>query len=250
MACFSGPADWWTDGTDDGRTHIATKGVVQDGLVLNLDAGVSSSYPGPGTTWFELSDLGGNAIAFNNPIFISEKYFNFDGANDFFRYERNDINSGSFAYTNATIQIMVRPSSSGTIGGTTNNLFTIENTVEISIGNNNNGFSQLQYASNPWAWKGTTGDVLINDQWNLITYVHATSGRWLYVGDQEVFYSADNGNLSAGSVTYPYLTLMGRYDGTGSSAEGDLSFVRIYNRTLTATEIKHNFEATRNRYGI
>ena len=34
----------WAAQTDAGRTHIATKGIVQSGLVLNLDAGVSSSY--------------------------------------------------------------------------------------------------------------------------------------------------------------------------------------------------------------
>ena len=40
---------WWnlTGGTDSLRTYIATNKVVQSGLVLNLDAGVSASYPVP-----------------------------------------------------------------------------------------------------------------------------------------------------------------------------------------------------------
>ena len=29
MGLFAGPADWWTDGTNEGRTHIATKGVCK-----------------------------------------------------------------------------------------------------------------------------------------------------------------------------------------------------------------------------
>jgi hypothetical protein len=43
---------------------------------------------------------------------------------------------------------------------------------------------------------------------------------------------------------------MARYAGTSSQAEGDMSTVRLYNRVLTASEIKQNFEATRSRYGI
>ena len=34
--------------------YQATKGIVQDGLVLNLDAGVKESVDG--TTWYDLSD--------------------------------------------------------------------------------------------------------------------------------------------------------------------------------------------------
>ena len=49
---------WWnlTGGTDSLRTYIATNKVVQSGLVLNLDAGASTSYVGSGTTWTDLSD--------------------------------------------------------------------------------------------------------------------------------------------------------------------------------------------------
>ncbi|NBX87021.1 MAG: hypothetical protein EBQ97_00680 [Bacteroidetes bacterium] len=59
MSVYAGPADWWTDRTNDGRYHIDTKGIVQTGLVYHLDAGVTQSYSGSGTTW---SDLTSNAI--------------------------------------------------------------------------------------------------------------------------------------------------------------------------------------------
>ena len=58
MGVFAGIEPTWAAQTDVGRTHIATKGIVQSGLVLNLDAGVSSSYPGSGTTWTDLSGNG------------------------------------------------------------------------------------------------------------------------------------------------------------------------------------------------
>jgi hypothetical protein len=85
MAVHGGPADWWTEGTDAGRTHIATKGIVQSGLVLNLDAGVSASYPGSGTNWTDLSGNGNNGTLVNGVGYNSANNgsFVFDGVNDY-----------------------------------------------------------------------------------------------------------------------------------------------------------------------
>jgi hypothetical protein len=71
MGVFTGIEPTWAAETNIGRTHIATKGVVQDGLVLNLDAGVSSSYPGSGTTWTDLSGNGNNGTLVNGVGFDS-----------------------------------------------------------------------------------------------------------------------------------------------------------------------------------
>ena len=49
----------------------ATQGIVQDGLVLNLDAGVKDSYNG-GTTWYDLKGSN-NGTLDNGPTFDSEK---------------------------------------------------------------------------------------------------------------------------------------------------------------------------------
>jgi hypothetical protein len=65
MGCFSGVESTWASQLDVGRTHIATKGTVQSGLVLNLDAGASSSYSGIGTTWNDLS-VGTGALPIYN----------------------------------------------------------------------------------------------------------------------------------------------------------------------------------------
>jgi hypothetical protein len=232
---------------------MATSGgpnIVKDGLVLHLDAGSHKSYPGSGTTWYDLSTPNSYAVSYNSPTFNSNGYFNFDGASDYFRLTRSDLSAGTFSYDVMTCELWYKPTSSGSGGGTNNNLITIENTVEISVGNNGNGYHQLYYASNPWAWYGTSGDVLKNDVWNLITFVHDSVGRWFYVNGNQVFYRGDSGNLSAGSGSYPYLTLMGRFTGTGSQAEGDLSSVKLYNKVLTETEILQNYNATKSRFNL
>ena len=65
MGCFAGVEQTWASQLDVGRTHIATKGTVQSGLVLNLDAGASSSYSGIGNTWSDLS-VGTGALPIYN----------------------------------------------------------------------------------------------------------------------------------------------------------------------------------------
>ena len=231
---------------------MATEGgpnIIEDGLVLYLDAANQKSYPVTGTTWLDLSQYKGEGILYNNPSHTGIS-LNFDGTSDYIRFTRSDLNGGSFAYTNLTFNMWVRPSVNGSGGGTNNNLFTIENTFEISIGNNTNGYSQVFYASVPWAWYGTTANVLKNGEWNMLTYVHASVGRWIYVNGVEVFYRGDTGNLSAGSAGYPYVSIMGRYTGTSSPAEGDVGMVKLYNRVLTPQELLQNYNATKSRFGL
>lgn len=46
--------------------------VVTDGLILNLDAGFSASYPQSGTTWYDLSLSGNNGTLLNGLTYDSE----------------------------------------------------------------------------------------------------------------------------------------------------------------------------------
>jgi hypothetical protein len=59
--------------------------VVTDGLVLNLDAGLPASYPGSGTTWFDLSGSGNDGTLTNGPTYSSSNGGSlvFDGSNDY-----------------------------------------------------------------------------------------------------------------------------------------------------------------------
>lgn len=227
--------------------------IVTNGLVLYLDAANHQSYVSGSTAWNDLSVNGGGGILNNGPTFNEANggSIGFDDINNYVRFSRTDVNGGSFGYTTITCNLWINPGSSQNSGsGIGNNIITVENTFEISIGNRGTGFSSLYYASVPWAWYGTESDVVKNNTWNMITYVHATTGRWLYVNGVEVFYRGDVGNLSAGSSTYPYLTLMGRFTGTSSPAGGLLSTVQLYNRVLAVNEILQNYNATKGRYGL
>ena len=59
--------------------------IIKDGLVLTLDASSQRSYPGSGTTWYDLSGNGNNGTLTNGPTFDSGNGGSivFDGTNDY-----------------------------------------------------------------------------------------------------------------------------------------------------------------------
>lgn len=229
MSCSSGPE------------------IIENGLLVHLDAKNKKSYPGIGTIWYDLVSTSSANMSTNQPVFNVD-HFSFNATDDYFRYERSDINAGSYAYNEGTFYMWVRPNSFSTTAD--NNIFTIESTLEVSFSNKGNGFASIEYASNPWAWRGNTNDALVIGEWNLLTYVHSLTFRKLYVNGVEIFNSVDTGALNAGTATYPYMTLMGRYSGTGSNAYGDLAIISIYSTVHSIDEIKQNFNALRGRFGI
>ena len=66
-------------------SRVANSTIVSSGLVLHLDAGNASSYPGSGTTWTDLSGSGNNGTLVNGPTYSSANggSLSFDGVNDY-----------------------------------------------------------------------------------------------------------------------------------------------------------------------
>ena len=69
--------------------------IVEDGLVLYLDAGNEESYPGTGTTWKDLSGNGNDGTLTNGPTFSGDNTggITFDGSNDYVDCGDIDITS-------------------------------------------------------------------------------------------------------------------------------------------------------------
>ncbi len=59
--------------------------IVEDGLVLYVDAASKRSYPGTGTTWSDLTSNNFHGTLVNEPMFVSDgpiSYFLFDGSDE------------------------------------------------------------------------------------------------------------------------------------------------------------------------
>ena len=241
MGVFSGPADFWTDGTDDGRIHIATKGVVQDGLVLNLDAGASTSYPGSGTSWTDLSGNGNNGSLVNGPSYSSDDGGSivFDGTNDYVETSSGMFNCNSnFTFNswvnadvnNTTRTIISKTSASGSIQirfNSSNQVQIVDNYI-VNVGS----FSSFNSSASTW--------------YN-ICVVRSSNTYNLYVNGTYI-----SSFTSSNTYTYDADTIGQNYSafGGGEMWDGKISAISAYNRALTASEIEQNYNALRGRYGI
>jgi hypothetical protein len=235
MGAHGGPADWWTEGTDAGRTHIATRGIVQDGLVLNLDAGVSSSYPGSGTTWTDLSGNGNNGTLVNGVAYTSDNggAMLFDGVDDGFTASMS-CNKQFYS-----VDWWMYP------------LSTLNYNQIIAFNVVNWGGFVWHTGSQGQYWAGTdvatrmdnvdAGSVEVN-KWQNWTWTFNNGFASMY----------KNGNLlrtkTMNLSSYSSFTSIELQNGI---TDGYRSTIKIYsNKVLSESEVRQNFLALRGRYGV
>ena len=209
---------------------------------MYLDAGNTNSYPGTGTTWFDLSSNGINGTI-TGASWNTGGYFQFNGSSDF-------VNLGAanqFTGNKVSFNFRIRTSGTATqeailadyVGGAiTNGQFRIlrENQDKVSVGISN-GSTYLYWV---------TSNSLLTTSFKNITVVVDTS---LSTSDQIKIY--DGGTLVAavsdggsGTVSGNILTrtnnlFISKRDIPSSPQylNGDLEYLRIYQEALTATQI-------------
>jgi hypothetical protein len=211
--------------------------IVRDGLVVCLDAANPKSYPGSGTTAFDLSNSSNNGTLINGVGFSQDNkgYFIFDGVNDIIR-------CGTFSLEYLTASTWVYKTSSTNSQG----IFRKQLGWVVS---QYNGTLQVAPATS-WVFYNT-GYVIPFNTWVNITYTYSGTGvagsQTVYVNGSVIFSSsAGSGPISPNNNQVN----LGHDNSNGWYWGGRISQTFIYNRALTAAEVKQNFEALRGRYGI
>ena len=241
MGVYYGVNPTWATQTNEGRTYIATKAVVQSGLVLNLDAGVLSSYTVPGTTW---TDLSGNAN--NGTLEVGVGYsgdnfgsLSFDGTDDYINFTSD---SNLLPTAGLTVSAWFKTAVADKwILHKSNTL----NTTGYNLNGNADGTASFA-VNDAFVF---TGGVITTGAWiNLVgTWTPSTSIRMYRNG------VLDNANTTSipVSITNPSTIIeIGRRSSGSDYWNGNISQVSIYNRALTATEIQQNYNALKGRYGL
>ncbi len=224
--------------------YAFTPTLVQDGLVLNLDAGNTNSYPGSGTTWTDLSGNSNNGTLTNGPTYSSADGGSivFDGTDDYVS-ETSGL-SDSFLQGDWTISFWVN--------------FDV-------ISTNNTGRILLQHGSNSTRRGlhleqrnsslifGLYGDDLGGSQtlstgtWYNITFTLNSTTRL-----QQIFVNGflDNSRTANGAYvgTGSNTRIGGRALNFSSYLDGKISNVVAYNRVLSAQEISQNYNFLKDRY--
>ena len=214
----------------------ATKGIVQDGLVLNLDAGVNKSYPRNGTTWYDLSN-NGNATLANSPTFDRDNGGNIilDGSNDAIT-----ISALTFSPTGFTYSFTAKFGTSQSVGYP--RIIAGGADIEWWIG----GPHALR-----WRWAGGDPSVInsnanyfIQDAIHIYTITYTSPNLTIY-RDGSLFQTMTY--TSSTSTNFNALMNKSNYS---RPLGGNIYQCLLYNKTLTATEVLQNYNATKARFGL
>ena len=221
--------------------------IVTDGLVLLLDAGDKTSYPGSGATWYDLTGKSANGeingAAFNSSL---GGYFDFDGVNDY--VEVDSINGGTSIFHGGQWTWTTwgyRESSSLTGTSQYSDVFNSLGHKPRFFWNPAYGTAIAGYRTDTSSYAtlmGTSGTFL--GDWHYLTITSDQSDFRYYVD------GAAESNTTYIQTMDEYGYWIGGNPWGNSYFYGKIGSVEIYNRALSASEISQNFEAKRNRFGV
>ena len=218
--------------------------IVQQGLVLNIDAANPYSYGGAGTTVYDTSNTAlswtSTNVTYNSdPI----KYFSFNGSNS------SLVSSTSTAYDSQTItmECWCYPSSLSQSG------FLFEKgavNTQYSMFFNGDGvfyFRTMSISTQDLSF--TSSAYLTANAWNHIVCTYGAGTKTVYInGAQGPQQTSLTGTLPTGQ-TNQYI---GKYGAVGDNFpfNGRIAESRVYNIALSAAQVLQNYNATRTKYGL
>ena len=227
--------------------------IVTDGLVLCLDAANPKSYPGSGTTWYDLSTSKYVFTSTNPPSFtvdsLGNKCFEFTGAGKYFDSTTNSLFSGN--QFSISVLAVVNQSSVGNYYGIL--------TQDEQNGNNCMAFLSLngKFGTDHWSPGGRQLSIAANN--NQIYHVSWTISKWAdhQTTSTKIYLNGINQSTEPYSVdtvgslaTKPFRIGNWQLNRADMDFQGRIYNIQVYNRELSLAEIAQNFAAYRGRYGI
>ena len=226
--------------------------IIENGLVMCLDAASQLSYPGTGTAWYDVSNTGNNGTLINSPAYSSVNggNINFNGTNNYVTVTNNTTLRPTTELTIEYAMIGNSPGAWNPILGYGNGDYTNGNYLTwIEVGGalnslcsiNNGGVTEYRQYSN----QGVSSTI-----WKMMSFT-------MKIGDAiRSYYNGNDTNSptslpSGGSFYYGGTTSayqVGGYGGAWISA--NIAYVRLYNRALSPLEILQNYNAHKSRFGL
>ena len=214
--------------------------IVEDGLVLCLDAGNTKSYPGSGITWTDLSGRGNDGTldgaGYNSSNGGS---ISFDGTDDYVTTGFTRGTLGNYLTLTAWYKY------TGTSGRTYSAIIGgLERSTEFFIGKNT-GNTNIGVQDGNYYSDFVTGSNAFDGNWHQIVYSYDNGTGKIYLDGV-----LKNTNSFTKCNDAEEIIIGGETESGGYYFDGNISLVSFYNRVLTAAEIQQNFNANRSRFGI
>ena len=228
--------------------------------MLHLDAANVKSYPGSGTAWNDLSGNNKNGTLVNGVSFVTANNGGlfFDKVNDYVSVT-NSYSSPSLPTGSSSRTIITCFKTSSSFSG-----LPFEHIVHYGSRSQGQAYGVAlfllngQYYISNHTWTGTSYmnnyPVTTNTlYWVAVTYNDTSSPR------NSFYVNGSFGTVGFGQGTVADYTIntgtgfqlnIGTRIGPAEYFGGEVYFVQVYNRALTATEISQNYNALRGRYSI
>jgi Concanavalin A-like lectin/glucanases superfamily len=233
---------------------------VSNGLVFYVDAGNSRSYPGTGTTWYDLTNnvnMGASNTTTLTYGTSAGGYFNFKNLvayqDSFYQtlLSASPVQSQQYYTIDAFFTASVSPSGNTNLCLCRVGLYADE--VMSLYCSTNNSTQTITGLSNQWVsggnFQGSSSNT-ISIPFNTWTHACVTNNSGAYSFYINGIYVG--GSLSTGLYANVTAGAM-KVGGSGSNAQdytGNIANVKIYNRALSPTEVYQNYNALRGRYGL
>jgi hypothetical protein len=227
--------------------------IVQQGLVLNLDAGNPYSYAGSGATWYDTSGNANNATLINSPTYSTDNggLLTWTAASS--QYATVAMNSGlRVAYITEEVWVYLTT--------TANQVF-----IGMQYGNSSNNSFAIWLESGYFRFGVNTGGSFYNNAssapsagaWYHLVHTYAGSVQYFYINGVQInaFSSSASGNITY-DTSNTKLAIAADFNGAGYDSgagffvNGKMPIVRIYNIELSATQVLQNFNAMKGRFGL
>lgn len=220
------------------RLNSSNLGIyVTSGLLMNLDAGNGISYPGSGTTWYDLSGNGKNGTLTNGSTFsYPNNSIQLDGVDDFITFSSLVTSDAN----NVTMEIWFK-------------ILTFGQYYVFYNGNGANsgyGFAFGACGASPSTlyifFGGLVCSVVSYSSMSTDTWYQAVFTRTTSPSTSNIMYI--NGvSRSTNTTNNPNAPTTSTSMGT---FPGYISIARIYNRALSANEVLQNYNAFKGRFGL
>jgi len=213
--------------------------IVQNGLVLELDAADRNSYVSGSTTWFDLSGNSNNGTLINGPTFNTGSSGNivFDGVDDSYSIGNNT----SLDCANAVSVFVWAKTPSSYIA---KEIIMKYPSVNIGIPYGFQWWSDGNlyfHITTSVGWKEIQGLSGYNlNTWYYMGLTYDQTTLRIYINGSPTTTAAQTGTINTN--TYPIICSPG--------LGGSLANIQLYNRTLSAAEIKQNYNAQKSRFGL
>jgi hypothetical protein len=228
---------------------ISVGGVITTDLVLHLDAGNSTSYPGTGTNWTDLVSTT-NATLENGTAYNSGNggHFVFDGSDDY-------VDATFFTVpSKITVSVWCSIDSVGASGGPVRQLFTSDDSTtpvrnwQFRVESDGKVRAIVFHTSSPNNVSLTTSSTLSANTWTQVSMtVDGTYLKIYFNGVEQASTSFPYSILGNGSTGD--LLMGARHSGSVTDyLDGKIAVGLIYSEALSSTDLTYNYNILKDRF--